>query len=257
MIALLLSLLAATAYAQGLEPFGTGRGDTPAPSSSQVSQSDHALSGGIDERLKTVDSVVYRLVPSSRLQVKTGKSGLFGFAGHTHVIQARSFRGQVVYYPKNPSSSHLDITVFSDSLEVLTPPDTAEIRKVTETMRAKVLRTAEYPEIRLVSRQVAPTTDGFHIMAAMTMVGQTRELPIDVTALVGLDSLEVATTFSVKQTEFGITPISAGPGGTVKVADRVTFDIRAVAVRTGDISSILPRHSRSWRRSYVGASADL
>jgi polyisoprenoid-binding protein YceI len=244
-IAFSFSLLAATAQAHGLDAFGTRRGDTPASSAPEASHSDRALSGGIDERLKTVDSVVYRLVPSSSLQVKTGKSGLFGFAGHTHVIQARSFHGEVVYYPKNPSSSHLDITVISDSLEVLTPPHTDEIRKVTETMRTKVLRTAEYPEIRLVSRQVTPTSEGFHIMAAMTMVGQTRELPIDVTALVGLDSLEVTTTFSVKQTDFGIKPISAGPGGTVKVADRVTFDIRAVAVRTGDISSILPRHSRS------------
>src|SRR5262249_38915355 len=149
----------------------------------------------------------------------------------THVIQARGFQGAVVYYPRNPASSRLDITVITDSLEVLTPPDTAEIRKVTETMRTKVLRTAEYPEIRLVSREVTPTPDGFRILAAMTMVGQTRELPIEVVARIGVDSLEAASTFSVKQSDFGITPVSAGPGGAVKVADRVTFDIRAVAVR--------------------------
>jgi len=238
-IALFLWLFAPTAQAQGYDAFGTRRGHTPASPGPEVTNSERPLSGGIDQRLKTVDSVVYRLAPSSRLQVKTGKSGLFGFAGHTHVIQARSFEGEVVYYPKNPSSSHLHITVFSDSLEVLTPPDTAEIRKVTETMRTKVLRTAEYSEISLVSRQVTPTADGFHIMGAMTMVGKTRELPIEVTAQVGWDSLEVATTFSVKQTDFGIKPISAGPGGTVKVADKVTFDIRAVAVRTGG-GSILP-----------------
>jgi len=35
----------------------------------------------------------------------------------------------------------------------------------------------------------------------------------------------------VKQTDFGIRPYRGGPGGTVRVADKVTFDISAVAVR--------------------------
>ena len=67
----------------------------------------------------------------------------------------------------------------------------------------------------------------------MTLVGQTRELPIDVTARIGVDTLEAASTFAIKQTDFGIKPFSGGPGGTVKVADKVTFNIRAVAVRAG------------------------
>jgi len=51
--------------------------------------------------------------------VKTGKAGLFGFAGHSHLIRARAFSGQVAYYPKAPANSHLEITVLADSLEVL------------------------------------------------------------------------------------------------------------------------------------------
>jgi len=35
----------------------------------------------------------------------------------------------------------------------------------------------------------------------------------------------------VKQTDFGIKPFRGGPAGTVRVADRVTFEIEAVAVR--------------------------
>jgi polyisoprenoid-binding protein YceI len=187
-----------------------------------------------------MDSVDYRVMPDSRLQVKTAKAGLFGFAGHTHVIQARAFRGEVTYYPDDPSSSHLDITVLTDSLEVLTPPDTAEIRKVTETMRTRVLRTSEYPEIRLVSREVVPSANGFHIVAAMTLAGQTRELPIDVTTTLSGDTLEALSTFSVKQSDFGIKPFSGGPGGAVKVADRVTFDIRVVAVRAAEHAARSP-----------------
>ncbi|MEP6689083.1 MAG: hypothetical protein ABJC36_12115 [Gemmatimonadales bacterium] len=37
-----------------------------------------------------------------RLSLTWGKSGLFGFAGPTHVICARGFHGSVVYYPRRP-----------------------------------------------------------------------------------------------------------------------------------------------------------
>jgi polyisoprenoid-binding protein YceI len=189
--------------------------------------------GSVDPRVQELDSVVYRLVPTSRLMVKTGKAGLFGFAGHTHLVQARAFQGEVVYFPKAPSSSRLRITVVTDSLEVMTPPDTAEIRKVTAAMHADVLHTSEHHEITLVSREAAATRDGFHLLAALTLVGQTRELPVDVVAQVGLDTLRASTHFVIRQTNFGIKPYSGGPGGTVKVADRLLFDIRAVAVREG------------------------
>jgi polyisoprenoid-binding protein YceI len=250
MVLLLLGAVG-TAAAQQPNPFGAGRGVAAVPAVGQDSEPAPLPVAGVDERLATRDSVVYRLARSSRLQVKTGKAGLFGFAGHAHVIEARGFTGEVVYYPRDPSSSHLDITVSTDRLEVLTPPDTAEIRKVTESMRTAVLRTEEYPEIRLVSRQVTPSADGFHIIGAMTLVGQTRELPIDVVARIGLDTLEAASTFTIKQSDFGITPFSGGPGGTVKVADRVTFDIRAVAIRIEDAEAHAEREGNAHaHRSY-------
>src|SRR5512133_892184 len=123
---------------------------------------------------QTADSVVYRLASSSLLQVKTGKAGVFGFAGHSHVIQARAFSGEIVYYPAHPASSRLDIRVLADSLEVLTPADTAERRKVAENMRSHVLRTAEFPEIRLASRRVEANQAGFHLIGSLTLAGQTR-----------------------------------------------------------------------------------
>ena len=231
-----LVLLAAGA-APAQQPFGTQRPEAkpePPQCGEEASRSTggQALAGGIDERVKALDSVSYRLAASSCLQVKTGKAGLFSFAGHSHIIQARAFRGAVLYYPKEPSRSHLEITIVTDSLEVLTPPDTAEIRKVTAAMRTDVLKTAEHHEIRLVSRKVTPTERGFHVVAALTLVGQTREVPIDVAVRLGPDTLRAGATFSVKQTDFGIKPYTGGPAGIVKVADRVAFDVHIVALRT-------------------------
>jgi polyisoprenoid-binding protein YceI len=237
-IALLLTLPMAAARAQQPNPFGGAPADTaktqPQPNAVNDSSSrpggeaaPHKTPAGFEG----VDSVVYRLAPGSRLEVKTGKAGLFGFAGHSHVIRARAFSGHVVYYPHAASRSHLQITVQTDSLEVLTPPDTAEIRKVTEAMRTEVLHTDQYHEIRLVTKEVTPTAHGFHIIGALTVVGQTRDVPIDVSVEPGVDTLRAHATFAVKQTDFGIKPYSGGPAGTVKVANRVTFTIDAVAVR--------------------------
>ena len=237
-IALLLTLPLASGRAQQPYPLGGGQADTAKTQRQPNAGNDsNPPPGGVaagpraPAGFEGVDSVMYRLVPSSRLEVKTGKAGLFGFAGHSHSIRARAFSGDVVYYPHAPARSHLQITVQADSLEVLTPPDTAEIRKVTAAMRTDILHTDQYHEIRLVTKEVTPTAHGFHMIGALTLVGQTRDVPIEVSVELGVDTLRAATTFAIKQTDFGIKPFSGGPGGTVKVADRVTFTIDAVAVR--------------------------
>jgi len=178
------------------------------------------------------DSVVYVLSAASRFEVKTGKAGLLGFAGHTHVVRARWFAGRVVYYPTAPSESRLEIVVPADSLAVLTPPDTEEIRKVAQTMRTDVLHVDDYPVISFVSTGVTPSVDGFQVQGRLTLAGQTREVSCDVRAAVGTDTLRATGEFSVKQTDYGIRPYRGGPAGSVRVADRVTFSFEAVAVRS-------------------------
>jgi polyisoprenoid-binding protein YceI len=175
--------------------------------------------------------VVYRLIPASRFEVRTGKSGLFGFAGHSHEIRARAVEGWVVYYADNPLASRLEVRIPAESLQVLTPSDTAEIRKVTERMRSDVLRVSQYPDIRFTAIIAAPTSKGFRLKGELTMVGRTRPVPVDVAVRMAGDTLWAGGRFSVKQTDFGIKPVSAGPAGTVKVADQVKFDFAAVAVR--------------------------
>jgi polyisoprenoid-binding protein YceI len=177
------------------------------------------------------DSVVYLLAPASRLEVNTGKAGLFGFMGHEHAIRARSFSGRIVYRPNSIAASRVEIMVRTDSLEVLTPPDTEEIRKVTAAMRTEVLDVANYPEVRLVSRHVEGDAQRLVMTAALTIKDQTRDVPVMIELQIGPDTLRAVTSFAVKQTDFGIRPFRGGPGGTVRVADRVNFAITVVAIR--------------------------
>lgn len=175
----------------------------------------------------------YLLLPTSRLDVKTGKSGLFGFAGHEHLIRARLFEGQVEYDPARPEATTVRIVLRTDGLEVLTPPDTAEIRKVTAAMRRDVLHTDSFPEIILVSRGVTATAAGYRLVAEFTMHGQSREVTIPVSVVFRGDTLVATAAFALKQTDFGIRPFRGGPGGTVRVADEVKFTIDARALPAG------------------------
>ena len=138
------------------------------------------------------DSVVYELAPSSRLVVRTGKAGLLGFAGHEHLIQAREFSGRIVYCPQQPESSRVTVSIATGRLEVLTPPDTAEIRKVTAAMRTEVLDVAQYSEITLTSQAVEKTGDTLRVQAALTMKSRTRTVPLTVRVLIGPDILGAA-----------------------------------------------------------------
>ena len=178
-----------------------------------------------------LDSVVYHIDPSSRLVVKTGKAGLFGFAGHTHVIRARAVSGELVYHPGGPTSS-LRLTLPTDSLEVLTPPDTAEIRQVTKAMRTEVLHVEKYPRMTFAADSLSATSGKMDMQLAVTLEGTTRKVPVIADVAIGSDTITATGTFTAKQTDFGIKPFSGGPAGTVKVADRLTFCFDLVAVRS-------------------------
>ncbi|HKU60678.1 MAG TPA: YceI family protein [Gemmatimonadales bacterium] len=177
------------------------------------------------------DSTVYRIDPTSRLVVKTGKAGLFGFAGHTHVIQAHGVDGELVHRAARKGSS-LHLTIPTDSLEVLTPPDTEEIRKVTESMRTDVLHVDRYPEMRFAADSLEARNGRMSFPLQVTMGGTTRDIPVTAEVTITPDSVRAVGTFTAKQTDFGIEPYSGGPGGTVKVADKVTFCFDLVG-RTG------------------------
>jgi hypothetical protein len=70
-------------------------------------------------------------------------------------------------------------------------------------------------------------------------------VPVTAHVTIAPDSIRATGTFDVKQTDFGIEPYSGGPGGTVKVADRVTlcFDLigRAGGSTDGQAARADPR----------------
>lgn len=180
---------------------------------------------------QAADSVFYQVVPTSRFEVRTGTAGLLGFAGHSHVVRARAFEGRVVYYPADRAASRVELVVPAESLDVLTPTDTTEIRQVTEAMRTEVLHVRQYPLIRFSATGSAPTAKRMRLQGELTLVSRTRPVQVDADVQVSADTLRASGTFTVKQTDFGIKPYRGGPAGTVNVANEVTFVFDVIAIR--------------------------
>ena len=86
---------------------------------------------------------------------------------------------------------------------------------------------------------VAATDHGLRVDGALTMVGETREITVDVALDASSDTLRIAGTFSVKQTDFFIKPYSTALG-TVKVADEVTFHFEVLARLSSESNRNVP-----------------
>jgi polyisoprenoid-binding protein YceI len=170
----------------------------------------------------------------SRVTIDVGKSGVFSFAGHKHEVSGPIESGSVEIDPDNLSASHVSLAIATGSLKVSgadEPP--ADRPKVQEAMESdQVLGVARYPRITFESTSVTanrkgtPTLDVV-VAGRLTIREVTRPVSVPVHVQLGDRSLTATGRFSVRQTEFGIKPISVG--GVVTVRDRldIAFSIAA------------------------------
>ena len=180
-------------------------------------------------RAAAQDTLVFDVDRASRLDVHTGRAGLLGSLGHEHLVRARAFSGRIVYVPAEIARSSVTITILTDALEILTEAGADDRAKMRRAMRERTLQVGRFPEITFVSDTVEQVEEGkLRLDGRLTMTGATRPVTVDVTLRLGRDTVRAAGGFSVKQTDFGITPYSTALG-SVKVADRVRFDFEVVA----------------------------
>ncbi len=160
-------------------------------------------------------------VERSSMTIHVSKSGLFSFAGDNHEIQARISSGKV-----NEAAKTVELKVESAKLTVLDP-------KLSESKRAEVqqemlgphvLDASRFPEISFRSTQVSeekPST--WRVTGNLTLHGQTHPITLHVNSNAG----HYRGTAAIKQTDFGITPVSVA-GGTIKVKDELSIDFDIV-----------------------------
>ena len=155
--------------------------------------------------------------------------------GHDHTIAIRDFTGTVVftYGPVTPAS--LQFTVKADSLAVTDHVSESDRNKIEATMRNDVLDVNNHPEITFTSTGITATRldEGKYqtrISGDLTLHGTTRPLTINAVVTFYETRLEAEGQFALRQTEYGIRPVSVA-GGTIKVKDELKFSFNIVANR--------------------------
>ena len=174
----------------------------------------------------------YRIAPDSRFDVVTGKAGLLGRFGHEHRIRARSFTGTIVYNAADPSASSVEVTVPTAGLHVVAlGADREDAPDVEKAMREDVLHVDRWPTIEFRSTAVEPISGGVRVTGDLTMAGRTRPVTLDMRLRADGRRLVADGAFTIRQTDWGIEPYRAALG-TIRVADRVTFELHVVGLAT-------------------------
>lgn len=168
----------------------------------------------------------------SRAIIEVGKSGAFSFAGHTHEVEAPLKGGAVHLDAADPSHGDVQLEFDAAAMRVTGKGESpADVPKVTATMLSDaVLDVTRYPSITFESSSVRAAGPGaldLIVAGRLTIHGRTQAVTAPVSVKVDGDRLTAIGRFTIKQTDYGITPVSVG--GVVKVRNElnITFTIAA------------------------------
>jgi polyisoprenoid-binding protein YceI len=171
----------------------------------------------------------------SRATIDVGKTGAFSFAGHTHEVQAPLMSGVVHLDPDDASHGDVRLEFSAAAMRVTGKGESAsDVPGVQATMLSEmVLDASRYPAITFESTGVTAKAKGpaaaldLSVTGKLTIHGKTQPVTAPVAVRIAGDRLTASGTFVIKQTDFGIAPISVG--GVVKVKNElnITFTIAA------------------------------
>jgi polyisoprenoid-binding protein YceI len=168
----------------------------------------------------------------SRFTIHVDKSGFFSALGHKHVVEARFASGKI-----DESAKTIEFTVAAGSLNVADPDTKPDERaEVQKNMQEKVLESANYPDIRFHSTEVKLTRPGhWTVTGDLTLHGVTKSVTVEVSEPTAellpagpSQSRHYNGSATIKQTDFGITPIKIG-GGAVRVKDELKIEFEVVS----------------------------
>lgn len=172
---------------------------------------------------------------ASAFQVHVGKSGVFGFAGHTHEVTADRFEGRVDADPDDLARSSVELSFEALGLTVSAQGEPeGDAPKVQEVMAgSKVLDVSRFPAIRFRSRQVSGrrAAEGAYelqVAGEVSLHGVSRAVTVPVRVELSGATLTASGRTALAQRAFGMEPVTAG-GGTVKVKNEVGVEFRIVA----------------------------
>jgi polyisoprenoid-binding protein YceI len=170
----------------------------------------------------------------SSVVIHVGRSGVFSFAGHTHTVVAPALQGRVVALDDDLSRSAVRLSFDAARLTVQERGEPeGDAPKVQEAMLGpKVLDASKFPAITFESTAVAGTrsTPGAYqltVRGSLMLHGVTRPVTLPLAVEVGADALKATGRMTIRQTDYGIDPVSVA--GVVKVKNELAIEYTIVA----------------------------
>lgn len=211
-------------------PTGVAPADAAPPiaAAQSVAASSPAKMYQVDPAASTLHILVYRGGPMARL-------------GHNHVVSSQNLQGRV-WQGAALEDAGFEITVPVNDLVVDDnaaraaegedfPANISEDAKQgtkANMLRETLLDGARYPEIRITSVRVQGDAKAPVVIAALRIKDQTRQVTMPVTLQTTDAGLRISGAFEVKQTDFGITPLSIAMGALL-VLDTVKIKFTLLA----------------------------
>lgn len=178
----------------------------------------------------SVDRVFDVDAAQSRATIDVGKSGPLSLvAGHAHEVDAPGIRGTI---RMAAAGSRVDLTIPVTSMTVAAAHESADDRpKIQQTMMSgEVLDATNHPTITFrstsvqVQSQTARAVDAL-VEGRLTIRAETRMVSVPVHVDLDGAMLTAGGRLDVRQTDYGIKPVSVGGVVAVKDALEITFRI--------------------------------
>jgi polyisoprenoid-binding protein YceI len=171
----------------------------------------------------------------SRFQVRASATGLLSGLGHNPTIAIRDFTGEAQISAAGPADSSVQLRINAASLSVTDDMKDKDRREIERLMNEVVLETSSYPEIVFASSTITAEKTGegqyrLTLNGDLSLHGATRTEQINGYATVNETQLRAYGDFSLKQSDYGIRPVSFA-GGTLKLKDELKFSFDIVARR--------------------------
>lgn len=158
-------------------------------------------------------------VSVSKMTVYVYKRGMFSFLADNHEIEAPIAGGSY-----DAAARAVEVHVKAAALKVLDPSLAPDRRaKVQAAMVGpQVLDVDKYPDIEFQSTAIAESGRNLKITGDLSLHGQTHPIVISAQEV---DATHYTGSATIRQTEFGITPIKVA-GGAVSVQDDVKVEFQ-------------------------------
>lgn len=187
----------------------------------------------------------YRIAPmESSLRILVYRGGTMALLGHNHVISSADLQGQI-WRGATAESSGFEIEVPVNTLIVddnaaraeegedfpLNVSEDAKAGTKANMLRPTLLDGEHFPKISIRATRITGSTASPDVVGSMRIKDQTREIRLPVTLTETDSALAIQGSFEIRQSDFGITPLSIAMGA-LTVQDTVKIKFRLVARAT-------------------------